>query len=331
MNTTAVPPTVNPYPIRYHGGIAVCNEHFEGRDALCAKMILFSFLAFATAVACVVKCVRLYIGVTVEKYHLIVFSLAALECIVLCFHWAFVERTELHFVALFFLVDEFLVICAFYGGLALKVLNHRGFLEWVYYPLAIVIFFYFVGVLAYALIDLAPFAQECTRPQWLIFSVSQFVLAQLFLIAGVLLTGAMNAVSNIDVKYLASKKATLWSLIIVFEISSVVNFIYDIVLQLYPEDGECDTIFGPPDAAAFVIVTWSQLLICYLLPVWVMLYVLHPSTRATVIHMGPMNRSMHMDISTSEDDSYSSDQIQEPLARAYSRPPSSWSERDQYY
>ncbi len=53
--------------------------------------------------------VRLYLGVTIEKYHLIVFGLAACECIALVLHWAYLQKTELHFVALYLLVNEVVV------------------------------------------------------------------------------------------------------------------------------------------------------------------------------------------------------------------------------
>ncbi len=48
----------------------------------------------------------LYKGLSIEKYHFGAILLAFGECIVLTFHWAYFGDVQLHFIALYLLVNE---------------------------------------------------------------------------------------------------------------------------------------------------------------------------------------------------------------------------------
>eukprot|EP00045_Choanoeca_perplexa_P008409 m.77746 g.77746 ORF g.77746 m.77746 type:complete len:350 (-) comp14483_c0_seq4:1641-2690(-) len=259
----------------YHVGVTSCSGETDKRAA-CARAVTLSLLSLITLILCLYKVYRIHQGYKIEKYHLAVFYLASLECLVLFLHWVYFQEVELHFVALYLHVNQFLLICSFYSGLAVKVIRkpqlwYRGII-----PAGALLFLYFSGVLLYSLVSIADNSTECRNPAWLLFSSSKLVLAQVFLWAAHYLIRTINA-SQTDAGYKALKKRPVWGLVIAFEVASIAGFTTDILFELVrPQEG-CDRLLGDSTTGSYTVAVIILRSLTHLLPVWVMLHFLKPA------------------------------------------------------
>lgn len=253
----------------YHIGVDVCwKENTGDNGSVCARAVIQSLLAAVTFVFCIAKVYRIHAGYYIEKYHLGVFYLASLESFILFLQWSYVKDIILHFLAVYLHVLEFLLISLFYCGLAMKVTSQRHLVARVQFPFGVIMFIYFTGVLVYTLSSIEKNETECYRPHWLLFSVSQFVLAQMFLVAGYFLGRELEK-AIAATQYKRFKQRTLWSLILAFEVSALVTLSYDITLAL---SHECDGLFGSPRSAVYIISSLLRRIVGVLTPIWIMIW-----------------------------------------------------------
>jgi len=139
---------------------------------------------------------------------------------------------------------------------------------------------------------------ECFEPEWLFLSVVELLSVQLFLIAGIYITKKLNQISS-DETFRNSQKRDLWSVIIVYETSAIVCVIYDLSMKLLEdEEGGCSGIFGH-DQTLYSLVFALFMTIKFVLPVWVILFVFHPTPLLAVDHDSIFGWSFDGTVSTS--------------------------------
>eukprot|EP00054_Salpingoeca_dolichothecata_P007902 m.45227 g.45227 ORF g.45227 m.45227 type:complete len:319 (-) comp17372_c1_seq2:105-1061(-) len=259
----------------YHVGIDVCWSSAAGKTTPCVREVITTALAILTLFFVATKLFQLHTASIPERFKLIIFYLALFESIILAIHWGGDLKIQLHFVALFVSVVQFLSVSLFYGTLVFKGMRKTIFVYKYLYPAGLFATAYFIFILAYALSSIARDAHECKEPHWLLFSTSIFVLAQLFLAAGVVLTRKMAEIPT-AARILKDKKRSLWSLIVVFEVSAIVQFVFDLVFLTVDHPGGCDHIFGSDTSASYTIAELCRRVVAFLCPIWVMILCLRP-------------------------------------------------------
>jgi len=139
--------------------------------------------------------------------------LASLHCSVI--HWAYVRTAVFDFINTYLIVLQLLVISHFFFSWASRILQQEKAFNWIVIPILIVVLLYFTAVVLWACFSIAPVKKECTRPQWLLFTSSQLVIVQLFLIAVIYITRKLNCVRTSRINRL-SQKAQLWGCVCLY-------------------------------------------------------------------------------------------------------------------
>ncbi|CAC5397647.1 unnamed protein product [Mytilus coruscus] len=152
--------------------------------------------------------------------------------------------------------------------------------DMVLLPLLICVCIYFTVIAILGIVHTQPAFTECLQPYWLELSAAEFVTVQLFAIAGFYITKRLNEISTLDsVRW--SQKRDLWCIVVVFEVSAFVGFLYDALLKILgDEDTGCSHIFRDQQelySTVFVVFMVMKLL----LPIWVMLFVFQPAPPIT--------------------------------------------------
>ncbi len=111
----------------YHRGVDVCQE--PSSEHACAVATTTSVLAMLTVVGCAVKIHRVLTARVLDRLMLGIFCLALLECIFFSLKWVYVTTPVLHFLGIYLQVNQFLLVCVFYGGLMLRVLHKPALIK----------------------------------------------------------------------------------------------------------------------------------------------------------------------------------------------------------
>ncbi|XP_065909197.1 uncharacterized protein [Dysidea avara] len=251
----------------------------------CTRISVMFSIAVITMIACILRAIQSHCYRSANYHHYMVYySTCVLACL-LAINWIVVDTVIIDIIATFLLAIELLIVCNFYGFLAARILSQERLFKFVVIPSVTLIFLYFVGLLLWACIKQKNEFNECTAPHWIQFSSSQLVLTQLFLLSSCYITRKLNTVLTTATNRLI-KKLQLWGLVMVFEISSITSFVYDLVLELtHGSHSNCDKPFTSDEVAAIFVYVIHRV-VKYFLPLWVMLIVFSPSPRRPASHDG---------------------------------------------
>lgn len=256
--------------------IMVSNCFGNFNTVACIRSSVLTFLAVLTALLCIMKIVKLHLNHHPAWHQYIIFYCASLECVIGGVHWVLVAYSQLDFVIQYLKLLQFLVMCHFYWTLATRALRRETLTKWFLIPFLVLVCVYFTVIAILGIINVQSTQTECLQQYWLELSGAEFVTVQLFGVAGFYITRRLNEISTLDsVRW--SQKRDLWCIVIVFEISAFVGFLYDIMLKILgDETSGCSKIFNNTEelySSIFVVFMVLKLL----LPIWVMLFVFQPS------------------------------------------------------
>ena len=220
-----------------------------------------------------------------EKYHLALFYISCIECVLHSLNWLVLKHVELHFMGLYLLVMQYIIIVGFYSMLAMKVLSRPQLVKRVAFPFMATMFAYFTGAAIYVMITIRHNRQECKAPHWLLFSVSMFLMAQILLVAGYYLVREIKRARS-SASYRRWKQITLWSLIAAFQASAVLELAMDVVYYTSDPATGCDDALGGPLSASYCLAKVFERVFVYLVPIWVLLYFLRPKERTKTMRAG---------------------------------------------
>ncbi|XP_069132813.1 uncharacterized protein [Argopecten irradians] len=259
-------------------GIDIMGSNCFGKynTVACIRSSVLTFLAVLTALLCIMKIAKLHINRHPAWHQYVIFYCASLECVIGGVHWVLVAYAQLDFVLQYLKLLQFLVMCHFYWTLATRALRRERLTKWFLIPFLLLVCVYFTVIATLGIINVQSTLTECLQPYWLELSGAEFVTVQLFGVAGFYITRRLNEISTLDsVRW--SQKRDLWCIVIVFEISAFVGFLYDIMLKILGDEASgCSKIFNDAEelySTIFIIFMVLKLL----LPIWVMLFVFQPS------------------------------------------------------
>ncbi|XP_071113442.1 uncharacterized protein [Haliotis cracherodii] len=238
----------------------------------CIRNSVLTLLAVITAFLCVMKVAKLHMVQHQACHQNIIFYCASLECLLGGVHWVLGGFAQLDFVLQWLKLLQFLVMCHFYWTLATRALRREKIAKRFLTPFLMAACVYFTVITALGIINVQSTHIECLQPYWLELSAAEFVIVQLFAVAGFYITRRLNEISTLDsVRW--TQKRDLWCIIVVFEMSALVGFIYDVTLQIIGDESKgCSAIFLYTQelySPIFVVFTMLKLLV----PIWVMLFV----------------------------------------------------------
>ncbi|CAG0901465.1 unnamed protein product [Darwinula stevensoni] len=114
------------------------------------------------------------------------------------------------------------------------------------------------------------------EPYWLMLSSGDFVIVQLFMVAGIYITKKINSLSTEEMMK-KTQKRDLWAVILVFEFSAFLPLTYDVILQILGDDEiGCSGVFGHQQKV-YSITFFIYMIFKFMLPIWTMLLVFHPT------------------------------------------------------
>ncbi|XP_005098641.1 uncharacterized protein LOC101853697 [Aplysia californica] len=255
-----------------------CMNNFN--TVACVRSGILAGLAALTALLCIVKLVRLHIARHPSCHQYVIFYAAALECVTGGIHWIFWNVSQLDFLLQYMKLLQVLIMSHYYITLAIRALRKENLADRFLYPFLCVAVLYFTIITSLGIFNTASAYMECMAPYWLALSGAELVIVQLFAVSGFYITRRLNEISTLDSVRWAQKR-DLWCIVIVFELSALVTFMYDLVLQIVgDEDTGCSAIFS------YLQIVYSPLLVSLmvlklLLPIWVMLFVFQPHVTVT--------------------------------------------------
>lgn len=201
------------------------------RVSACARIGVVFSVAIITMTACIIRAIQSHYHRSTNYHHYIVYYSAGIMSCLLAINWLAVDTVTIDIIATFILCMELLIVSHFYGFLAARILSQERIFKYIFMPCLVISSLYFLALLLWASINQKDKRNECTAPHWIQFSASQLVLTQLFLLSACYITRKLNTVLTMNTNR-RIQKLQLWGLVVVFEISSVISFGYDLVLKL---------------------------------------------------------------------------------------------------
>ncbi|XP_033115039.1 uncharacterized protein LOC117115371 isoform X2 [Anneissia japonica] len=247
----------------------------------CARNGILSFICSILCLLCIVKVIRLCHSGKVFCHQVLIFTCAALECIIITVHWVYIHYTQLEFAAQFLKLTQLVAICHFYLSRSLRLLKREDLNTRLLIPLCLAFQLYFTTVTVIGIKDAKPTKTECNDPYWLMLSTVELVLVQVFLLSGIYITMKLNEVTTLESARRAQKR-DLWCIIIVFEMSTTATVIFDSYMKAgfvnQDEGGSCSGNFNH-NQVSYSIVYLFVMIFKLVIPILALLIVFHPVQR----------------------------------------------------
>ncbi|KAG1675293.1 hypothetical protein GQR58_014757 [Nymphon striatum] len=233
-----------------------CFIHYD--QTACIKNISLVTMMSITFVLCSVRIARLHIVKHPQVQQYIIFYLSCIECILCIVNWMIGgSLPQLDISASYFKLLQFILMSHFYWTLAARILHKEHLVYRVIMPILGVYVVYFTSVAIYGIVFATSSWTECLAPEWLMMSAAEFLVVQLFMVAGRYITVKINSITTPE-SFKRSQKRDLWCLIIAFEVSALAGVAYDSTMKILGNDETgCSGIF----------------VIKYMVPIWTMLAV----------------------------------------------------------
>ncbi|GFR22392.1 uncharacterized protein TNCT_304901 [Trichonephila clavata] len=252
-----------------------CFDYYD--TTACVRNSLLTFFGLFSLLMCTLRISKLHILHHPQIHQYLVFYSACFELIFLIVKWIAVNSLyQMEYVASYLKMIQFVLLCHFHWSLVSRILHQQKLINWIIVPLLVgfLSFFSFVTVLG-LLSHFTP-SEECLAPHWTLLSLAEFVGIQLYVVAGIYITRKINSVSALD-SFKWEQKRDLWSVIIVYEFSSASSLVYFISLRAVGSSTTgCSEIFNYAQNI-YSPVYGTLMVIKYLLPIWVMLFIFYPT------------------------------------------------------
>lgn len=255
-----------------YGDIRLCfNDH---ETTSCVRIGIAVTLSFLTGIASLIRAIHLHICKHKIYHHYFVLYSICVQAVMLGIHWmVYMEKSAvIDFIVTYILACQILVLCHHYCGWAAASLHHDKCFKFITIPFLVIVGLYFTGVLIWAGIAEEKNRVECHGHQWIMFSVSNFLLAQLFLIAGIYITRFLVTVRNKKKCFVILQ---VWGIIAGYEVSTLVAFAYDLYLKISAPQN-CSQIFSV-DQGVYVAVFLLHRTLKYFIPAWSAVGWINPS------------------------------------------------------
>jgi hypothetical protein len=239
----------------------------EGRVEVCVRISVMLVLTIITAVILLLRIVQYHWYRSQSYSQYVIYYTGLLLCLLSVIHWAYISSAIIDFFTTFLVVFQLIVIAQFFCSWAARILQRENVFKFFLFPALVLFLFYFLSVTAWAILRRQKDTEECKQPQWLLFSTSQLLLVQLFIVAVVYISRKLSRV-NTDRSNRLSQKAQLWGLAIVYEGVTMVTFAYDLALLITrSNDDDCQTFFtsSRPGIVTIYIIHGA---VKYLAPQW---------------------------------------------------------------
>ncbi|XP_071943007.1 uncharacterized protein [Antedon mediterranea] len=257
-----------------------CSSDFFNPLA-CARNGFLSFICSVLFLLCTVKVIRLCHSGKVLCHQVVIFTCAALECIIITVHWVYIHYAQLEFAAQILKLTQLVVVCHFYLSRSLRLLKREELNLRLLIPLCLIFQSYFIIVTVFGIVEAKPTKTECNDPYWLMLSGVELVLVQIFLVAGVYITMKLNEVTTLESARRAQKR-DLWCIIIVFELSTIATVIFDSCMKAgfgnQDQDNSCSGIFNH-NQVSYSVVYLLLMTFKLVIPIIALLVVFHPVQR----------------------------------------------------
>ncbi|XP_070580054.1 uncharacterized protein [Ptychodera flava] len=246
----------------------------------CVRNGLLSLFMTVTAIFCIAKLIRLFIGRHRLYYQYAIFGSATIECILCVNHWVYAHYySQLDFAVQFIKLLQFLIVINYYFSYTSRLLKRERLINRVVRPFLASVFVYFTVVSVLGVVYTKQSWVECLQPYWLLLSTVEFLLVQVFVLAAVFISKKLDSLSTLDTCRKALKK-DLWGLVIVFELSATVTLVYDIIVKsLGTEENGCSGIFLHMQSIYTTVYAFLNIF-KVMLPIWAMLIVFHAPDKA---------------------------------------------------
>ncbi|CAM1327278.1 Uncharacterised protein g9460 [Pycnogonum litorale] len=263
----------------HNSTIDVANKGCFGsydRIACIRNSILISLMAL-TFIGCLARIVRLHVVKHPQIHQYIIFYFACVECIICVVNWSIGgSQPQIDISASYLKLLQFIAICHFYWTLAARILRQEHLVFRVILPILAIYVLYFTTVAVVGIVMAASSWTECLEPEWLMMSAAEFLVVQLFMVAGRYITIKINAISALE-SFKRAQKTGLWGLIIVYELSALLSVTYDAAMRILGDrDTGCSGIFSHSQLSYSLIFAFFMV-IKFMLPVWTMLAVFKPN------------------------------------------------------
>ncbi|KAL4233612.1 hypothetical protein ACF0H5_008294 [Mactra antiquata] len=251
-------------------------------DAIaCIRSSILTFLALLTAILCILKVIKLHHARHQNWHQYFIFYCASLECVIAAVHWVLSLYVQIDFALQWLKLSQFLVMCHFYWTLATRALRREMWTKRFLLPFLAIASLYFTTVAVLGIVNVQDTVVECFQPYWIMMSSAEFIIVQLFCVAGFYITRRLNEISTLD-SVRRSQKRDLWCIVVVFEISALIGVLYDLTLRIVGDrEKGCSAIFRHTQQL-FSVIYFSFMVAKLLLPIWVMLFVFQPTPQVTV-------------------------------------------------
>lgn len=257
---------------------------FDTYDTLaCARSSLLTTAAAITLIFVILKIVKYHVYRHQQIHHYAIFYVSALECLVCGTSFMAGSRlAQLDFAASFLKLLQFALVCHLHWSLAARALRRDDLLQHLVNPVLCLYVLYCTTVALMGMVDVTDSWTQCMRPYWLMLSSADFVIVQVFIASAIYIHHRIEGISTLAC-FKSSEKRDLWSVVIVYDISAIITVVFDAVMRFVgsEEDG-CSALFG--HTQVFYSTVLSVFVIAkFLLPVWTVLYMLHPTEGDTHI------------------------------------------------
>lgn len=254
-----------------------------GEADACVRVSLLVIVSLITGALCLLRVIQAHCYKSRNYHHYFIYYGSVLLCLLCFIHWIYVSGAYFDFINSYIILVQMLVIAHFFSSWALRLLQQEKLLTYLVLPVIMVALLYFTASMVWALSTLDEISHECTRPQWLLFTSSQLVIVQIFLVMVIYIHSKLNKVVTTRTWRL-SQKAQLWGLVGVYEFVSVVTFIYDLYLLITSDrDHDCYAFFTYDKAGKTIIYVLHKV-IKYLLPQWAILIIFYPVKRKSLFN-----------------------------------------------
>ncbi|XP_071452846.1 uncharacterized protein [Hetaerina americana] len=183
---------------------------------------------------------------------------------------------QLEFTATYLRLLQLIVICHFHWSLSARLFHREMLVQHVINPVLCLYILYCTTVALMGMVDVSGSWTECLRPYWLMLSSADFIVVQLFMVAGICITKRLKSVSPIENVKMTAHKRDFWIIVAAYELSAIVAVVYDAVMKIVgTEETGCSAVFAHAQFFYSSVFT-VFVLVKFLVPTWTVLWIFHP-------------------------------------------------------
>lgn len=249
--------------------------YLVGRSYVCVRISIMVLLGIVTGAFCLARVIQYHCYKAKNYHQYIVYYTAILLCLISVIHWIYVVSAVLDLLITYLILVQILVISWFFYSWAFRILQQEKLFTYLILPVLCVVLLYYTAALIWAATTLSDVKSECAKPQWLLFTGSQVVHVQLFLLSVIYITKKLNDIRTMRINRF-SQKAQLWGLAVMYELVSLAVFAYDIYFLVTKSvDHQCGTNFRSHPVGMTIMFVVHKI-VKYFVPQWTICVVFAP-------------------------------------------------------